>query len=486
MTLLRRRCNWHLVLTSLATLAAGSGGAAVASAPPPMTVPLSPEESRLREDWRTSMVQIPLPGKACFQAAYPSKLWLAVPCTTPPPFPMVPRRGPRPLTVGNAKDVSAQAPTGFISSTTGTFTVTGVTNESAPIGNAGSPVADAYSLQINTNFFTGSVCAGSPNPACRAWEQFVFYNFGSGRNAGLYIAYWLIAYNAACPAGKGWSQFSFNGSSDIYCWKFNSLGGAPVPNQPITNLGQLAMTGAVSATADQILLSTGTMMYSVPGDNTVNAAAGWQIAEFNVFGPGGNSAGGSQASFNSGSTINPRVEIIYGGADPPICIAEGFTGETNNLSSGPTAPAASPPGPALIFTESSAGGATSNCAAATSVGGAPCVAGSTTLCLGNNRFQVTATYNAGGGDAGTAQTVAFSDDTGYLWFFEASNVEVVLKVLDGCGLGGHYWFFAGGLTNVNVVISVTDTQTGARRIYTNPLNTTFEAIQDTSAFSTCP
>jgi hypothetical protein len=114
------------------------------------------------------------------------------------------------------------------------------------------------------------------------------------------------------------------------------------------------------------------------------------------------------------------------------------------------------------------------------------VAGSTTLCLGNNRFQVTATYNAGGGDAGTAQTVAFSDDTGYLWFFEASNVEVVLKVLDGCGLGGHYWFFAGGLTNVNVVISVTDTQTGARRIYTNPLNTTFEAIQDTSAFSTCP
>jgi hypothetical protein len=49
-------------------------------------------------------------------------------------------------------------------------------------------------------------------------------------------------------------------------------------------------------------------------------------------------------------------------------LARGFTGETNNLSFGPNAPAASQPGPALIFTESSAGGAPSFCAAATSVG----------------------------------------------------------------------------------------------------------------------
>ncbi|MGB8032888.1 MAG: hypothetical protein WCF03_03590, partial [Nitrososphaeraceae archaeon] len=51
-----------------------------------------------------------------------------------------------------------------------------------------------------------------------------------------------------------------------------------------------------------------------------------------------------------------------------MCVAEGFTGETNNLGFGPTAPPASPPGPAQLVTESSAGGATAFCAAATDVG----------------------------------------------------------------------------------------------------------------------
>ena len=109
-----------------------------------------------------------------------------------------------------------------------------------------------------------------------------------------------------------------------------------------------------------------------------------------------------------------------------------------------------------------------------------------TICLENSRFQVTATFNAGASGSGDAQAVQLTTDTGYLWFFESTNVEVVLKVLDGCGLNGHYWVFAGGLTNVNVVITVTDTQTGMKQVYTNPANTTFQPIQDTSAFSTCP
>ena len=72
---------------------------------------------------------------------------------------------------------------------------------------------------------------------------------------------------------------------------------------------------------------------------------------------------------------------------------------------------------------------------------------------------------------------------GYFWFFDSSNVDVVVKMIAGCGLNGHFWFYAGGLTNVNVRIDVTDTQTGATKAYTNKANTAFQPIQDTAAFA---
>lgn len=323
-------------------------------------------DSKLREDWRASMAERPLPKQGCFEVGYPNKEWKEVGCTAPPPYPMPPKRGPRPLVVGNADDISAQSPTaGFITSTTGSFTVSGVTSESGPIGNSGPAVANAYTLQINTDFFTSTACTGSPNPGCQGWEQFVHWN--PGGPGSIFIQYWLIKYNATCPAGGGWNQFSFTGSTDIYCWRNAPLATA-VPNQVISNLGNLVMTGTATAAGDSNTLATGGTMYSVTGSNSVNAGAGWRIAEFNVFGAGGNSAGGGMASFNAGSSIVPRTRITYGGTLPPICRAQGFTGETNNLSFGPTAPAASGPGPAILFTESSAGGATSNCAAATAVG----------------------------------------------------------------------------------------------------------------------
>lgn len=119
-------------------------------------------------------------------------------------------------------------------------------------------------------------------------------------------------------------------------------------------------------------------------------------------------------------------------------------------------------------------------------GAATCAPSSSALCLNGGRFRVSARFDAGGGSSGAAQVVQLTPDTGYLWFFGSSNVEAVVKVLNGCGLGGHYWVFAGGLTNVKVVTTVTDTLKQVTRTYTNPANTKFQPIQDTSAFATCP
>ena len=114
-----------------------------------------------------------------------------------------------------------------------------------------------------------------------------------------------------------------------------------------------------------------------------------------------------------------------------------------------------------------------------------CVPDGTTLCLLDRRFQVRATWRTAAGASGQGQAVSLTPDTGYFWFFNAANVEMVTKVLDGCAAGGHFWVFAGGLTNVQVVMTVTDTTNGAPRVYNNPQGTAFAPIQDTSAFA-CP
>jgi hypothetical protein len=117
----------------------------------------------------------------------------------------------------------------------------------------------------------------------------------------------------------------------------------------------------------------------------------------------------------------------------------------------------------------------------------PCVANATTMCLNNNRFRVQALFLTGAGQGGEAKTVKLTDDSGYLWFFSASNIEAVVKVLNGCGVNNRYWVFAGGLTDVRVVLTVTDTQTTAPPAgYVNPLGAAFLPIQDTSALDSCP
>jgi hypothetical protein len=115
-----------------------------------------------------------------------------------------------------------------------------------------------------------------------------------------------------------------------------------------------------------------------------------------------------------------------------------------------------------------------------------CTPSPTTMCLAANRFAVSATWQTDSA-SGNAQVVKLTDDTGYFWFFAASNVEVVLKVLNACVPPfNRFWVFAGGLTNQRVVITVRDTSNGFTKTYVNNLGQAFLPVQDTSSFATCP
>ncbi len=117
-----------------------------------------------------------------------------------------------------------------------------------------------------------------------------------------------------------------------------------------------------------------------------------------------------------------------------------------------------------------------------------CTSDDHTLCLNDHRFAVNATFQQTPlGPSIEANAVRLTADTGYFWFFDANNVELVVKVLNGCGLTNTYWVFAAGLTNVGVNLTVRDTRSGVlMRTYENPIGTPFVPIQDTGAFSSCP
>lgn len=115
-----------------------------------------------------------------------------------------------------------------------------------------------------------------------------------------------------------------------------------------------------------------------------------------------------------------------------------------------------------------------------------CIPDDFTLCLLNGRFAVQATFQVPGGQTTAARVVKLTDQTGYLWFFNEENVEAVVKVLDACSANNpRFWVFAGGLTNVRTVITVTDKQENNTKVYVNPQGTAFRPIQDTNAFATC-
>lgn len=126
--------------------------------------------------------------------------------------------------------------------------------------------------------------------------------------------------------------------------------------------------------------------------------------------------------------------------------------------------------------------------AATSTNPAPCIASATTLCVNSGRFQIEIDWRIPDGAVGQGQAVpiASAPDSGLFYFFSPSNLEMLIKVLNGCALNDHYWVFFAATTNVQLTTTVTDTQTGRVKVYFNPLNNAAAPVQDTNAFPTCP
>lgn len=113
-------------------------------------------------------------------------------------------------------------------------------------------------------------------------------------------------------------------------------------------------------------------------------------------------------------------------------------------------------------------------------------ADSSLLCLVGGRFQIHVDWidqhNAFATGVGhSVRSAATADTTGFFWFFNQDNIELLVKMLDGGVVNGYYWLFYGGLSNVEYEITVVDTVTGLSKSYRN-LAGTIGGYGDSAAF----
>ncbi|HKV11912.1 MAG TPA: ELWxxDGT repeat protein [Thermoanaerobaculia bacterium] len=138
-------------------------------------------------------------------------------------------------------------------------------------------------------------------------------------------------------------------------------------------------------------------------------------------------------------------------------------------------------GPRGAFSPIVAGAEASPTVTERSAKAGPCVESATRMCLNNGRFAVESTWKDFSGNTGTGKAVKLTNDTGYFWFFDTANVELVLKVLDGRPVNNKFWVFYGALSSVEYTITVTDTETGKTKTYKNPSGR-LASVADTTAF----
>lgn len=347
---------------TLTVLAAGALiGAALVPAASAQAAAGPAAVSAAKAQWQTAISRVKEDGAGCYQASYPSLSWHSVACVSAPRIPLAPAestgtaaRHPGPATIGDGTDYSAVV-SGLISKATGTFAnVTSNISEKGAVNGSGSQVANSFSLQLNSQFFTGSAaCSRSSDPAdCQAWQQFV-YTYNGGGTGDVFMQYWLIDYNATCPSG--WYTYS----EDCY----TNSSATQVTSVTAQQLAGVKLTAsAASGGNDAVSLSVGSgQAVTVTGkDSKVGLASFWNTTEWGVYGDGG----GSAANFASGNTLEAQTALTSTASGSPSCVEEGFTGETNNLTLAATPALGTESSPTMASTQTNGATGSGTCAVA--------------------------------------------------------------------------------------------------------------------------
>jgi hypothetical protein len=340
-------------MTALAVAGLGAGSASAA------TQPAAPPKAQ----WQAAIARVRDPSPGCYSASYPALTWQPIACVAAPKVPFVP--APTPLTsagttgpatvIGDGHDYSAQVP-GLISQATGTFqNVSSGITERGQVGATGARIANSFSLQLNTEFISGSpACSGSSDPSkCQAWQQFI-YAYQSKKIGQIFMQYWLIDYDATCPSG--WNTYS----DDCY----TNSNATNVSTLTASELATVQLSGsATQGGTDGVSLAVGSGQATIVtnNDNMIDLADSWNTTEWGLFGDGG----GGEAYFGAKTSLEAQTALTASsGSSAPTCVSEGFTGETNNLKKAATPALGSEPSPTMASKQTNGKTGTASCAVA--------------------------------------------------------------------------------------------------------------------------
>ena len=113
--------------------------------------------------------------------------------------------------------------------------------------------------------------------------------------------------------------------------------------------------------------------------------------------------------------------------------------------------------------------------------------GSGSLCL-LDHFSASMTYRVGA--SGTPEVAAttvpyYNPGSGLFYFNNPNDWQILVKMLDGCAINGHYWVGTAASTNLFYRLNVINVQGGPNKVYFNYPGPIAPSVLDTSAFN-CP
>lgn len=111
-----------------------------------------------------------------------------------------------------------------------------------------------------------------------------------------------------------------------------------------------------------------------------------------------------------------------------------------------------------------------------------CLTGAKRACVADDRYRITVDWQTEDESGAADVADAMSEDSAIFTFFDPENWEVMVKVLDGCGVNGFVWVYFAATTDVQFQLDVLDTETGFERSYVSAGGAPAETVTDSAAF----